>query len=126
MTTYYSNTTKGFYKTDEFDYPSLPNDIIEITSEQHKLLVSEINGNNKIIVVTDGTISLQDKPVVVKPTTWEDIRIKRNSFLLESDFTQLADFNGDRVAWAAYRQQLRDIPSTFSTPEEVIFPAKPN
>jgi hypothetical protein len=38
MTIYYSPTTKGFYDTD-FGYPSLPQDIIEITKalkQQHQ------------------------------------------------------------------------------------------
>jgi len=35
MTIYYSLITKGFYDTETVDYPSLPNDVIEITKEQH-------------------------------------------------------------------------------------------
>jgi len=30
-----------------------------------------------------------------------------------------------KKAWLTYRQALRDIPQTFSTPEEVVRPNKP-
>ena len=58
-------------------------------------------------------------------TTWEYVRSERNLRLSRSDWTQLPDANVDVAAWAAYRQQLRDIPQNFSNPEDVIFPDTP-
>jgi hypothetical protein len=124
MAIYYSNSTKGFYNTTVFDYPNLPDDIIEITAQEHNTYLSEVNSNGKIIVVEDGAIKLVDKPVPGK--TWQNIRDIRNSLLLESDYTQLADFAGDKEVWATYRLALRNITTAFSTPEEVEFPQKPN
>jgi hypothetical protein len=123
MTIYYSSTGRGFYDT-TLNYASLPDDIIEVTPEQHYALLKEINSNNKVIVVVDGAIQLKERPAPAK--TWEQIRIQRNYLLAESDYTQLPDFSGDKEAWAAYRLQLRDITITFSTPDEVVFPQKPN
>jgi hypothetical protein len=43
----------------------------------------------------------------------ENIRVRRDDFLKNSDWTQLADSplsEADRSAWAAYRQELRDLP----------------
>lgn len=40
---------------------------------------------------------------------WEDVRTERNRRLAGSDWTQLPDSPADKPAWAAYRQQLRDV-----------------
>ena len=47
MTIYYSLSTNGFYDTEVVDYPTLPNDIIEITKEQHLHFIHNINMENK-------------------------------------------------------------------------------
>lgn len=52
------------------------------------------------------------------PGTYDEMmRAQRNMFLSASDWTQLPD-NGltedQRAAWAAYRQQLRDAPATWT------------
>jgi hypothetical protein len=62
------------------------------------------------------------------PITWEIIRAQRNEFLRQSDWTQLPDApltKEQNVAWKTYRQSLRDIPNTFSTPESVKWPEAP-
>jgi hypothetical protein len=56
---------------------------------------------------------------------WDQIRSQRNSLLYGSDWTQLSDSPVNLSTWAIYRQELRDIPQTFSTPESVIWPSKP-
>lgn len=51
----------------------------------------------------------------------------RNASLAASDWTQLADSplsTEQKAAWAAYRQQLRDIPSQSGFPDNVIWPIK--
>jgi hypothetical protein len=121
MPIYYSNQTKGFYDTDKLTYPNLPSQLYEITIEQRNYFVNEINLNNKILVVENGELSLQQKIV-----TWDDVRPYRNHLLNESDRTQLPDYPETKKAeWATYRQALRDIPQTYATPEEVIWPTPP-
>lgn len=64
----------------------------------------------------------------VPPTpTWEQIRSQRDALLKDSDWSAFADANPkpSKEAWLSYRQTLRDIPNTFKTPEEVIWPNKP-
>lgn len=61
---------------------------------------------------------------------WHSIRNKRNNLLKESDIEIMPDKweNMDlsvKAAWSLYRLQLRDIPQTFSNPDEVIWPIKP-
>jgi len=63
-----------------------------------------------------------------EPLTWDSIRAQRNQLLTQSDWTQLADApltQEQKTAWSAYRQALRDVPASFSTPEEVVWPAIP-
>jgi hypothetical protein len=63
-----------------------------------------------------------------EPLTWDTIRAQRNFLLAQSDWTQLADAPltaEQKNAWTVYRQALRDVPSSFSTPEEVVWPAIP-
>jgi hypothetical protein len=121
MTIYYSPTTKGFYDTD-FGYPSLPQDIIEITAEQHEQFLHGINMQNKELVLSQGNLVLQDRVVVI---TWEQIKSKRNNLLALSDYTQMADWPGDKTAWATYRQALRDLTQTYTNAADVIWPTAP-
>lgn len=53
------------------------------------------------------------------------VRATRNSLLAASDWTQLADSTADKEAWAAYRQELRDISSQAGFPWSVVFPLRP-
>lgn len=53
------------------------------------------------------------------------VRAQRNQLLTESDWTQVADAPVDRAAWAAYRQDLRDIPNQAGFPLNVSWPTKP-
>jgi hypothetical protein len=64
-------------------------------------------------------------PAYIAQQKWNEIRSRRNSFLSQSDWTQLEDSKENKGAWAVYRQELRDIPQTFSNPESVIWPSKP-
>lgn len=61
---------------------------------------------------------------------WEPIRLMRSTLLAESDSRVLPDrwavmTPEKQQEWTVYRQALRDIPQTFATPEEVVWPTKP-
>ena len=56
---------------------------------------------------------------------WFYVRAKRDGLLSKSDWTQLSDSTADKAVWSSYRQALRDIPQNFTTPEGVVWPAKP-
>jgi hypothetical protein len=49
----------------------------------------------------------------------------RNSELLRTDFTQLADSTVDKAAWATYRQALRDMPASNADPRKIDLPEVP-
>ena len=62
--------------------------------------------------------------------TWDGVRMFRSNLLRETDWTQLPDApltDQEKLQWATYRQQLRDIPQnqTGAEPTEVIFPVDP-
>ena len=54
-----------------------------------------------------------------------EVRAERNTKLTATDWTQIADSTADKPAWAAYRQDLRDVPLQVGFPQSVTWPAKP-
>ena len=65
------------------------------------------------------------------PTSIDDetlvavIRWRRTGLLYSSDWTQIPDCTVDKEAWATYRQQLRDLPSSNANPRLITFPSPP-
>lgn len=60
---------------------------------------------------------------------WQRFRVLRNYALSICDWTQLADNTltaEKKSEWASYRQQLRDLPSSFGDPDLVVFPPDPD
>jgi hypothetical protein len=53
------------------------------------------------------------------------VRAERNTKLFESDWTQVADAPVDKAAWAAYRQDLRDITAQAGFPWNINWPTQP-
>ena len=53
------------------------------------------------------------------------VRTERNRRLAACDWTQLADAPVDNLAWAVYRQELRDVPNQPSFPVTIIWPTQP-
>ena len=72
--------------------------------------------------------SYYDVPVIPDNRTdeqkWNDIREKRNKLLAETDFYALSDVTMT-TEMSTYRQQLRDLPSSTSNPDDVVWPTKP-
>ena len=64
----------------------------------------------------------EDTPLI----TWDTIRAKRDQLIRNSDWTMIPGATVDQRSWSAYRQVLRDLPQTYSNPEDVIWPAVPS
>ena len=64
-------------------------------------------------------------PNATNDQKWEQIRNWRNLELAKSDWTQIADSTADKSAWAAYRQELRDLPNQGTLADEVELPLAP-
>jgi hypothetical protein len=61
---------------------------------------------------------------------WNMVRNNRYMLLKSCDWTQFTDAQTTmseekKVAWAVYRQALRDIPQSFADPADVVWPSKP-
>ena len=69
----------------------------------------------------------------VTAAQWTSLRAQRNSLLVASDWTQLQDSHisqDKKDAWAAYRQELRDLPDSVGSegagpPDLFSWPLKP-
>ena len=76
----------------------------------------------------EGSVVHSVSSVVDDTPTDEEIyaaRQERNALLVASDWTQVADAPVDQAAWAAYRQELRDVTSQETFPSEVTWPVPP-
>jgi hypothetical protein len=91
--------------------------------------------SNGVVWDIDGSTEIQSRPDVSAiiaahdpDDRWDKIRSDRNLRLSTCDWTQLPDaaLAGDeRKAWAEYRQALRNLPQTYSNPNDVIWPVMP-
>jgi len=71
---------------------------------------------------TDGAV------VYPEVDEWAGIRSQRDYLLAQCDYVTLRAYSqGTAVpeSWATYQQALRDITETYATPEEVVWPTKP-
>ena len=100
--------------------------------------VKKINGNTEIqIPLCEGNTDYQEYLEWAKTNTaeaaddtltWDDIRATRDGILQSTDWTMTTGATVDQAQWAAYRQNIRDIPQTYSgkTPDEVVWPTQPS
>ena len=58
--------------------------------------------------------------------TWDTIRAKRDQLIADSDWTMIPGATVDQAQWSAYRQILRDLPQSYSNPEDIVWPAVPS
>ena len=77
-------------------------------------------------IQTYEVLPLSNEEIVERNLTLvNSIRENRNRKLIESDWTQVLDAKVDQVAWAAYRQSLRDITSQAGFPTNIVWPTPP-
>ena len=64
----------------------------------------------------------------VDALTWDDIRSTRDEILKSTDWTMTTGATVDQGQWAAYRQNLRDLPQTYKdkTSDDVVWPTQPS
>jgi len=64
----------------------------------------------------------------VDTLTWDSIRATRDQILRDTDWTMTTGATVDQAQWAAYRQNLRDLPQTYKdkTPDDVVWPTQPS
>lgn len=62
---------------------------------------------------------VSDELYLARLRFWRDIELAR------TDWTQVADAPVDAVAWATYRQALRDLPASNANPRLIELPVAP-
>ena len=106
----------------------------------YETINSEEDWNNNIKIISgedenNVAIFYENNPITFAQITekyneiennkkWEVIREKRNQLLAETDFYALSDVTMT-TEMSNYRQALRDLPSSTSNPDDVVFPTKP-
>ena len=95
------------------------------------------DGNVSFVPICEGNIDYEEylewaktntANAVDSSLTWDDIRLKRDTLLMSTDWTMISDTSVDQAAWKTYRQTLRDIPETYKDkePSEVVWPTQPS
>jgi len=100
--------------------------------------VSVSNNDINTIVWENGTTPISKADIEAQFTAVEfdmaieDLRVKRNHLLTESDWTQSPDSpltDAKKTEWATYRTSLRNLTNGLTTVEQVngvTWPTKPN
>jgi hypothetical protein len=96
---------------------------------------AELNGpyvegefSDKEYVIQEGVAVKRLDSVILEANNAEAIialRNGRNERLKDCDWTQVSDAPVNKADWAAYRQQLRDLPDNTSDPKDVTWPTEP-
>lgn len=64
-------------------------------------------------------------PDATNDQKWEQIKLWRDSELAATDWTMLSDTPTDKVAWANYRQEVRDVTNQGGDADDAIIPTRP-
>jgi len=91
------------------------------TDNNGTIMECRVRELNEIFGATDAQIK-----TAYERCRWEDIRIQRDKLIAETDFMALQDTSSMTSAWTTYRQALRDIPTSTSDPDNVVWPTKPS
>lgn len=99
----------------------IPKGAIELSADQIEPLRAAMAAGKRISKKGRGFEILEPEAEAL----WVQMRMRRNQLLIQSDWTQLSDSPVDAAAWAAYRQELRDLPNTTADPTAVTWPTIP-
>ncbi len=121
-----SNTLSvvDWYFSDSPIVPVTPGIRLEVPEGLTWDTVKGVQDGDRVTLVEDPQ-KVQDH----KAALWSQVRSKRNQLLRDSDFTQMPDspLSQERKdAWAAYRQELRDLPDEVTDPTQVEWPLDPS
>jgi hypothetical protein len=111
---------------EEFNRIPERREVVELTDEQ----AEQVEASSEPLFFAEGALlTLKAKRWAEDPEAIkESLRPERNRFLAESDWTQLNDSpvaEDKLAAWAAYRQDLRDLTDSIDENGEVEFPVAP-
>lgn len=128
MAFFYSAATGGFYHDAIHDEAARPADAVPVSDEDHAALFSALSQGKVIAPGPDGRPVAVDEPEPTAEVAMQTLRRQRDRLLSDSDRTQIPDYpitEAARAAWAAYRQQLRDLPEALTDPATAVWPTPP-
>ena len=107
------------------------------TNKVDSVKIVDSDSNTKFIPFDEGNTNYQEYLEWAKTNTaeaaddtltWDAIRATRDQILRETDWTMTTGASVDQAQWAAYRQNLRDLPQTYKdkTPDDVVWPTQPS
>lgn len=100
----------------------VPSGAIELSADQIEPVAAALAEGKRIVKKGGGFEILG----ITTEQQWAHVRMRRNILLAQSDWTQLADAPvASPATWAAYRQELRDLPSVNADPAAVAWPLPP-
>ncbi len=107
----------GMFPVERTDIP-----VVDYTQAVTEADPQQINGAwVQAWTVTDRTA---EEIAQIEADQWANVRVERNAKLADCDWTQLPDAPVDGAAWAAYRQELRDI-TNQPDPFNITWPQEP-
>lgn len=124
MTVYFSASAAAFFDPAQ----PRPADAIPISRERLGELMDE-QAEGRIIAS-----NARGQPITIAPPppsaaeAAARLRAERDRRLAASDYSQFPDYPisaAEREAWAAYRQALRDLPTTITNPADIAWPVPP-
>lgn len=121
---YYSKSENGFFRDDIHEV--MPGDCVEITEVEHKDLLKGQAAGKVISSDINGYPCLIDKPKPSIEQRWLAVKIEVVRLLNDTDYVMLMDVPVANIKeFKIYRHDLRSISSQYKTPEEVVWPKKP-
>lgn len=124
---FYAKSTRGFYDR-AIHGDNIPADAVEITREDHLVLMAGQAQGKRIVPDDAGFPVLADQLPPTDDELAASIRAERNGKLSACDWTVLADApltTTSKANWKAYRQALRDITDQATFPQSVTWPIAP-
>ena len=104
-------------------------DILDVVIDGKHYGVPPNTANRHYVAVQEWLAAGNTPEEAVDDTlTWDSIRATRDQILIDTDWTMTTGASVDQAQWAAYRQNIRDIPQTYKdkTPDEVVWPTQPS
>lgn len=120
----------------EYKSPGKPNEKITDFGDYQYLVDSYFSEDQRIrdeeasaLAAEEAEMAERAAALAAYENSWEYIRSVRNILLSECDWTQLPDVRltaGEIGEWKQYREELRDITTSFVKPSDVDWPLPPS
>jgi len=84
--------------------------------------------DGEVIELTEDEVKAIEERHAEADLDFSRVRSDRDGLLTGCDWTQVSDSpltDEKKAEWAAYRQELRDLPANFSKVSEVVWPTPP-